>query len=163
MKIYLAGFISGKKIVECTDWRLKIRNYYNQMGWDITWLDPLNGKEIGTINSDGLKSAVPWRGIVDRDFMSVSNADMIVANLSSFGEERPPIGTLSELAWAWTMKKPIVLVSGDFKYFEHPFIKEFCSWIVPDVDTLLKLKIINYFFKGINSAVYTEEEVKEIK
>lgn len=163
MKIYLAGFISGKKIKECTDWRLKIRNHYNSMGWDIKWLDPLNGKEIGTITPDGLKSSVPWRGIVDRDFMSVSNADIIVANLSSFGEERPPIGTLSELSWAWMMKKPIILISGDFKYSEHPFIKEFCSWILPDVDTLLKEKVINYFYKGINSAVYTEEDVKDIK
>jgi hypothetical protein len=159
MKIYLAGMIIGTKLKECTDWRIKVRNHYNAMGWPICFLDPLNGKELNTITPDGLKSCVPPKALVSRDYMSVKEADVIVANLNSFGDSRPGIGTLSEIAWAWTMKKPVILITGDFKYAEHPFIKEFCSWIVPDVETLLKEKILNYYFKGLNTAVYTEEDV----
>jgi len=28
------------------------------------------------------------------------------------------------------------------------------SWIVPDVDTMLEKRVLNYFFKGINNADY---------
>ena len=31
----------------------------------------------------------------------------------------------------------------------------FSSWTVPDVDTLLKEKIIEYFYQGLVSAKYT--------
>jgi len=157
MKVYLAGYISGKMLKECTEWRIKIREHYAKMDWNICWLDPLNGKEFATITADGMKSAVPGSALTDRDWMSVSNADLIVANMDTFGEVRPPIGTLCELAWAWTMRKPIIMITKETWYKEHPFMQEFVSWYVPDVETLIKEKLINYFYKGLNTAVYTED------
>jgi hypothetical protein len=162
MKIYLAGYISGTKIKECTDWRMQVRNHYASMGWDIEFLDPLNGKELGTITPDGLKCAVPGSALFHRDYMAVSNSDLIVANLNRYGEDRVPVGTISELAWAWTMHKPIVLITTESQYLHHPFMTQFVSWFVPDVETLLKEKIINYMYKGINGAVYTKEEVSPL-
>ena len=154
MKIYLAGYISGSKILECSSWRKKIREYYSMRDWKCDFLDPLNGKEFSEITEDGLKSDVPPEAIFDRDKMSVRNADIVIANLETFGETRPPFGTHCEIAWAGLLGKPIILITKDKQYIEHPFIKRMVSWIVPDVDTLLKLKIINYMFKGINNAVY---------
>jgi hypothetical protein len=155
MYCYLAGYISGKKIKECSEWRIKIREHYSRKGWgDIVWLDPLNGKEFAEITEDGLKSDVPAEAIFDRDKMSVKLADLLIVNTDTFGEPRPPFGTHCELAWAGWEGKPIILISKDINYIEHPFIKRMVSWIVPDVNTLLKEKVLNYFYKGCHTAVY---------
>ena len=157
-KCYLAGYIQGSKLEECTEWRRRIREYYdNWKGkerYPIVWLDPLNGKDFATITSDGLKSSCPPHAIVHRDFAAVMNSDLIVANMNTFGENRPLTGTISELAWAWEHHKPIVMITDETKYREHPFLSYFASWIVKDVDELLKKKCINYFYKGTASAKY---------
>lgn len=140
--------------MKCAGWRIKIREHYARKDWPIFWLDPLNGKEFAEITEDGLKSSVPAEAIFDRDLMSVQNADVLIVNLDTFGEKRAPFGTHCELAWAGLQHKPIILITKDKDYIEHPFIKRMVSWIVPDVETLLKKKIINYFFKGINNADY---------
>jgi nucleoside 2-deoxyribosyltransferase len=154
MRIYLAGYINGNLIKQCAEWRIKIREHYARKGWDIVWLDPLNGKEFAEITEDGLKSNVPAEAIFDRDLMSVKEADLLIVNMNTFGATRPPLGTICELAWAGYLNKPIIFISKDVNYIEHPFVKRMVSWIVPDIDTLLKEKIINYFYKGINTAVY---------
>lgn len=159
MFIYLAGFIHGKKLKECTEWRLKIRNHYLSTGWPLEFLDPLNGKELGTISNDGLKADVPASAIVDRDFASVKKADLIIANLDRFGEDRVPVGTISELSWAWMLQKPIIVISNELQYIDHPFITKFASWIVPSIEILFKEQIIDYMYGGVSQAIYTEKDV----
>lgn len=154
MKVYLAGQISGTHIKECVDWRIKVREYYSRKDWPITFLDPLNGKEFAEITEDGLKSDVPAEAIFDRDKMSVMAADVVVVNLENYDKSREPFGSHCELAWAGLLGKPIILITKEIKYMEHPFVKRMVSWIVPDVETMLKLKCLNYFFKGINNADY---------
>jgi nucleoside 2-deoxyribosyltransferase len=154
MKVYLAGQISGTHIKECVDWRIKIRQYYSLKDWPITFLDPLNGKEFAEITEDGLKSDVPAEAIFDRDKMSVEAADVVVVNLENYDKSREPFGSHCELAWAGLLGKPIILITKEMKYSEHPFVKRMVSWIVPDVDTMLKLKVLNYMFKGLNNADY---------
>ncbi len=157
---YLAGFINGLKIKECTDWRFKIREYFALKDWDVNILCPLNGKELNTITADGLKSCVPPKAIFARDYDAVAKSDLIIANLNTFGVNRTPTGTLSEIVLAWTMKKPIIVITDDKNYIEHPFMQEFVDWFVPDVDTLLNEKVLNYFYAGVHSAKYTRDEVK---
>ena len=152
---YLAGFMSGDKLKETTEWRYKIRSYFKSKDWPIVWSDPYNGKDIGSITKDGLKSSVPPHAIVHRDYMCVEKANLIVANLDTFGSTRPLTGTICELAWAWKLHKPIIIISNDPNYKEHPFINYFSSWILPDVETLLKEKVIEYFYQGTVSAKYT--------
>ena len=182
LKIYLAGFISGNKIKECTGWRIEIREHYDNYSvlrnfkygsddykkdliscqntirvvakYPIDWLDPLNGKELNSIDAQGLKSACPVNSIVHRDYMSVSQADIIVANMDTFGEQRPLTGTICELAWAWDKHKPIIMITNEAKYKDHPFLSYFASVIVKDVQTLIEEKIINHFYKGVHSAIY---------
>jgi len=175
MKVYLAGFIQGTKLEECVAWRKRIREHYDNwkttldnddkklfpkgipavVKYPITWLDPLNGKELATISQDGLKSSCPPHAIVHRDFNCVMDADLIIANMNTFGEkDRGLCGTICELAWAWEHRKPIIMITNEVKYSEHPFTALFASWIVKDVDELLEKKCINYFFKGKNSAIY---------
>lgn len=154
MKVYLAGQISGTHIKECVAWRIKIREYYSRKDWPITFLDPLNGKEFAEITEDGLKSDIPAEAIFDRDKMSVQAADIVVINLENYDKSREPFGSHCELAWAGLLGKPIILITKEQKYIQHPFIQRMVSWIVPDVETLLDKKVLNYFFKGITNADY---------
>lgn len=157
LKIYLAGYIQGSKIEECIAWRKKIRETYdNWKGkerYPITWLDPLNGQNFATITPDGLKSSIPPKALVMRDFNCIKESNIIIANLDTFGEERPLTGTMYELAWAWYLKKITIVITDELHYKEHPFIKD-TGIIVPSVDELIEKKYINYFYKGLHTAIY---------
>jgi len=157
MRIYLAGFINGNKIEECVSWRRNIREFYNNYKgakYPIEWLDPCNGYELANIDAQGLTSNLPANMIVDKDFLSVNNSDLVIANMNTFGEERPPIGTICEITWAKFLRKPVIMISDNPLYINHPFLKDFTSVIVPTVEELLDKKYINSFFKSINSAEY---------
>ena len=182
MYVYLAGYMSGEKLKETTEWRMKVRKHYREWekipkvshyetlplsetrievvdqveGWKafpISCLDPYNGKEFATIDKKGLKSHIPANAIIMGDYLSVSKADIIVGNMNTFGASRPSVGTQWELAWAWQMKKPIVLITDDENYIHHPFTGQ-ASWIVPDVDTLLKEKVLETFYRRMAGAIY---------
>jgi len=162
LKIYLAGYIQGRVINQCTEWRKKVREHYdhwkkqegNKKRYPITWLDPLNGEDFAEISPDGLKSPIPPHAIVHMDYKCVNDADLIVVNMDTFGEDRPLTGTICELAWAWDKKIPIIMITNEKKYINHPFLSYFASWIVPDIDTLINEKIINQFYKRWHSAQY---------
>lgn len=160
--IYLAGYIhAGNKKVfkKCISWRKQIVDYYeNWKGnhdYPIIFLDPLNSKEYEKISSDGTTiKGIDSNAVIHRDYQCVIKSDLIIANLDTFGMKRVPFGTISEIAWAWDHKKPVIIISSDNVYRKHPFSKYFASVIVKNVEELLERKIINYFFKGWNSARY---------
>jgi len=154
MKVYLAGFMSGDQLKETTEWRQRIRSFYSGKGWDIVCLDPYNGKDVATITGEGLKSSVTPHGIVHRDYMSVMAADVLVCNMNTFGSKRPLTGTICEMAWAWEHHKPIIMITDDPKYKEHPFTEYFASFVYSTVEEMLKDKALDYMYKGIHSAVY---------
>ena len=177
MYVYLAGYMSGEKLKECTEWRKKIRDHYRNwettpadintigdckqvkyetLAFPIALLDPFNGKEVKTIDKEGLTSSVPAHAIIHGDYLSVCKADIIVASLDTFGAERPSIGTHWELAWAWQMKKPFVLIvpEGMRKtYTLHPFTNQ-ASWIVESVDELLEKGVLETFYRRMAGAIY---------
>jgi hypothetical protein len=153
-KVYLAGFINGTKIVECTEWRKRIAQYYLLKGWEIIWLDPMNGKAVSTLTPDGLKTDIPGSALLDRDIKCVEEADLIIVNLNTFGETRAPTGTICELAIAGYLRKPVIVITDDFTFKEHPFVQEFASVIVKSVDELLERKLVDYFYRGTVSARY---------
>ena len=154
-KIYLAGYISGKKLNECLEWRKKIREHYLMKSWnDIIFLDPLNGKKFEEIDEEGLKSNIPQTAFVPRDHKCVKDSDLIIVNLETFGESRPVTGTIFELAWAWMYRIPVITISTDKNYTEHPFIQASSAIIVGSVDEIIEKKYINYFYKGTVNAKY---------
>ena len=174
MYVYLAGYMSGEKLKETTEWRIKIREHYRKWekktktiktvfglkdindgykAFPIACLDPYNGKEFATIDKKGLKSHIPANAIIMGDYLSVSKADIIVANMDTFGASRPSVGTQWEMAWAWQLKKPIVLISDNENYIHHPFTGQ-SSWIVKDVDELLEKKVLETFYRRMAGAIY---------
>jgi len=157
MVVYLAGYIQGSVIEQCTIWRKKIREVYdnwNGKPYPISWLDPLNGEKFDEISANGLKGVMPAHAIVHKDYKCVEKCDLVICNMDTFGQDRPLTGTICELAWAWQMHKLIILITDNANYKFHPFLEYFSSWIVPDVDTLIKEKIINQIYKSIHSAQY---------
>lgn len=156
IRVYLAGYIQGSVIEECKAWRKKIREHYTHwkegMEYPIIFFDPLNGEE--KVSADGLKSNVPANAIVHRDYQCVVKSDIIVVNTDTFGQNRPLTGTMFELAWAWEHHKPIIMITKDEYYRKHPFCLNVVSNFVSSVDELLDQKIINFYFKGWNNAIY---------
>lgn len=154
--IYLAGYIAGgDTLKKCIGWRHEIRDYfYKNPKWhsNIKILDPLCGKNLETISFDGNKSDLPDRAFMLRDYHGVKQSDLIIANLDTFGCERPSLGTTYELAWSWEFRIPVIIIGTDKNYIEHPFIKETAVAIFPTVEALLESKLINYYFKGNVSA-----------
>lgn len=154
--VYLCGYINERKIEECRKWRQQIASYfYTNPKWQdkISFLDPMNG-EVGTITNKGLKCKLPGKALVHRDYNSVKTASVIIANLDTFGEQRPLIGSVYELAWAWQMKKPVIVITKDKNYKYHPFIEDTASIIVSSVEEMLSKRILVYLYKGQVSASY---------
>lgn len=153
-KIYLVGFISGEHMKECVEWRKKIVMHYRALDWDIIFLDPLNGKDLESIDKEGLNSNIPQKAFLHRDYKCVTEADLIIANMNTFGSTRPSIGSIYEMAWAWVLRKPLILITKDSIYKDHPFTKDTYSVVVESVEELIEKKYINYFYKGCVSAKY---------
>jgi len=160
LKIYLAGYMSGSCLDKCLAWRKQIRDHYGNwkdagLPYPVTFLDPFNGPEIGTISKDGLKSEVPPKAILMGDYMSVKEADLLIVNWDTFGEKRASVGTPSEMAWAWQLGKPIITIIKDSENMKHhPFIGGFTTIFVESIEELLNSKHINYFYKRVNHANY---------
>lgn len=154
MFVYLAGMVKGgDDLNKCIEWRKKIIFHYrNYEG--MKFICPINSGERGTISEDGLTSSLSPKMILDKDYLSCVTSHVVVANLDAFGENHPFIGTVSEMAWTWQMKKPLIVICKDEYFKNHPFIKTFASDILSSVDELLEKKLLNALYKSINHAWY---------
>lgn len=188
MYVYLAGYMSGEKLNETMEWRKKPREYYKNyepivcgdthevVGYEsfpIAFLDPYNGKEFNSIDQKGLTSSISSNAIFDGDLMSVKKSDLIVANIDTFGSDRPMIGTYWELGINTALGKPFIIIApkkragdifdengnktGEYTYFDlatkHPFLNR-ASVIVESVDQLIKEKHLETFYRRIAGAIY---------
>jgi len=146
--IYLCGPIAGISYKEATNgWRSEISNYLDA---DIKTISPMRGKDHlkdvesfekrgnydTNINSTG-------KAIITRDYFDVKNCDLILANF--LGAERVSIGSCFELAWAYAMQKPVVLVIDEKNIHIHDFVLETCGYITHDLRKACDS--INKFFK----------------
>lgn len=86
--------------------------------------------------------------LVNRDFKDVQDSDMLLVNLQGTKDERPSIGTISELAWAHMMNKPVVCIvdeeTTEDDYYKHPFMHYFVSQWVATVEEGVEA-IINFW------------------
>lgn len=134
-KIYLAGLISTEK-PGSIHWRGVARVLLSRLAaWndkEIEILDPMRGKH-------DLAESSPDKGLTDprftssdiilRDYHDVDMANIILVNLNDFGSERPLVGTLMELAWAWEHRKLAIAVCDDSNLLmrNHPFVRSAVS------------------------------------
>lgn len=114
---YLSGPISGESYARATDWRDKFKqNILANTGGKVKCLSPMRGKhylenvqELDAVAAEGVLSGGP--SILAGDYADVMNADIIVVNL--LGAKRVSIGSVLEIAFAYTKHTPVVLVIED--------------------------------------------------
>jgi nucleoside 2-deoxyribosyltransferase len=156
--VYLAGLIQGSVIDKCIGWRRQVVEHYSN--WkgtgkpyrDLEFLDPCNGES--NVSKDGLSSNLPKRVILDKDYNAIKKCDLFVGNMDNFGVDRPLLGTTMEIAFAYSFHKPIILITKEKVYREHPFVSQMVSWYFETVEEMLENKAINQFYKSWNSAQY---------
>lgn len=139
-KVYLAGPIRGLSYIEATQWRWHVSCMLLP---DITTYSPMRGKEAlegsGCLDERDLITDDPTftpKGIVGRDYNDVRNCDLLFANLL---DAKYSIGTISEIAAAHILNKPIVLVMEQGNIHDHPFITEPAMYWVDDLDKAIEL------------------------
>jgi len=147
MTVYLAGLISTHK-PESLAWRKQAEAALREHGFEV--LSPLRGKEaLASESKDGgiTTSGSTSRDIILRDYRDIVRSDAILMHLSAFGSERPLIGTMFELAWAWMLDKPVVAVvpEGDPQEYllrNHPFVVQsvahYCATVEEAVDFIVR-------------------------
>jgi nucleoside 2-deoxyribosyltransferase len=139
--VYLAGGIAGLKGVDATDWRIDAA--VDLRLHDIETLDPMRAKaelskqeQISTNfhNYEQKGAFFTSRGIMTRDFNDVKRCDALLVNL--LGLEKPSLGTIMELAWAYALQKPAVVAiekTGN-PHDNHPMIHEAMPFRVETLD-----------------------------
>lgn len=133
--IYLAGFISTD-YPESLSWRLIAEARFADV---FHVLSPMRGKErLKSQTTDGgiTTTVNTSKDIILRDWNDVKRSDVILMHLENFGSPRPLIGTVSEMAWAWQLQKPIVGIANEGNYLmrNHPFVKESVAHYLPTVE-----------------------------
>lgn len=133
--IYLAGPITGTTYGECTDWRDYVTT---ELEPDIISFSPMRHKsylsgetQIGDSYEHTVLSS--QRGIFARDSYDCSRVDALFVNL--LGATRVSIGTVMEIAWGWSYRKPIILIMEDAgNIHEHSMLREACPFRVRTVE-----------------------------
>lgn len=141
--VYLAGAIAGMNYGAATDWRIGAKAWLNQRG--IECLDPmrakssLGSKNEGRISTDfhdyeRMGAFFTSQGIMTRDFNDVKRCDALLVNLT--GLQKPSLGTIMELAWAYALQKPAVVAierTGN-PHDNHPMIAAAMPFRVETID-----------------------------
>ena len=140
MLVYLAGPIRGLTVKASRDWREWAACELRESG--ITCLDPLRAKpwlKDDTLILDAYPAQALGSGpaILTRDFFDVRRCDLVLAYLS--GAAQVSIGTVMEIASAYTLGKPIVLVLEKGDLHDHAMLIATTPFITDDLDKALAL------------------------
>lgn len=140
-KVYLAGPITGCSYGSSEDWRdlLKARSGL-LLGDRFEFFSPLRGKDYlksekvisDTYEQYKMSTA---KGIMRRDFHDVMTSDAVIANF--LGASRVSIGTVMEVAWAYQLAKPVIIIDGAGSMHDHAMLNEASWYKADDVDEAL--------------------------
>ena len=157
MLFYLAGPITGLPYPIAKAWR---RTVSDALYPTHSVLDPLrfdqetDGPYLHRHPAlDGMKT------IVRRNYHDLLRCDALIVNCSQVATENLSIGTLAEVSWAYSLKKPtIVILPGatvehemaetrlmaqrPSTTYNHPYFKELADYIVPDVKGAIEVALI---------------------
>ena len=124
--VYLAGPITEDP--ETHQWRRKVAKL---LGDKFTIDDPCASKfdretlkEAGG-NAEKIHVLVEQHQseiLLPKSFQSVEKCDIILVNFSIEPTDRPIIGTIMEIAWAWANHKVIIAIDGKGYYTKHPMV-----------------------------------------
>jgi len=116
-KIYLAGPVTGKDLVEAKKHRNKIEHSLNVRG--MLALSPIRGKKDG--------EQYEANEIVDRDLMDIRNSDAILCDYTD--EDHSYIGTSMEIMYAAEREIPVFVVTESKRIKNHYWIQKYATKI----------------------------------
>ena len=138
--VYLAGPITGSTYNECTDWRITARDELKAA--NITAFSPMRAKEylaqLKTISGTGeeyfnLGVVSTPRGVITRDRFDTQRVDIVLVNL--LGAKQVSIGTMIELGWADSARRPIVCaIEPSGNPHEHMMVSELIGYRVTTLE-----------------------------
>jgi len=140
--VYLAGAIANVAGSEAIDWRLNASHALLDRG--VEALNPMRAKLYAFPRGDLIsgdfhsyaKRGVFFtsRGIMSRDSTDVRRCDALLVNL--LGLEKPSLGTIMELGWAYILNKPVVVAIEAMgnPHDNHPMIHEAMPFRVATLD-----------------------------
>jgi nucleoside 2-deoxyribosyltransferase len=134
--LFLSGPITGLSYNEVVAWRDMVRAELQSCG--IICFSPMRGfkewlggetkiKESYQENPSGTDAA-----ITDQDYFDVARCDVLMVNLLNTKEISK--GTLFEIAWAYQLRKPLILViEKQGNVHEHPMVRRAATYRVDTV------------------------------
>jgi len=136
--IYLAGQISDD--IETYEWRKRVIKQLQ--GLNLTIINPCNSEFNSGIKGNK-ESFTNWRTrditnlLIPKDRNHVLKSDCVIANLNIYSKDKPLIGTLFELGWAYDQSHTMVIgicskTLSDKRIIEHPFIRQTLNILVND-------------------------------
>jgi nucleoside 2-deoxyribosyltransferase len=111
--VYLAGPIEGCNNKEINKWRDKCHLMFSDF---IVGINPYRA-EMHADTSESRKR------IAMKNYMDTQSCDLILAYLpKEINARRPSYGTTFEIAWGYSLRKPVVIVSDDPQVHHHPLM-----------------------------------------
>ncbi len=140
--VYLGGPITGCTYGGCTDWRLHLKSIFAVDG--ITALDPMRSKTFlagkASIGNNYRHPLASPRGIMTRDHWDCTRCDVVLVNL--LGAKTVSIGTVMEIAWAWTHGSPVVVAMETFgNPHDHAMIQEAIGFRVEKLEDAVDIVV----------------------
>lgn len=135
--VYLAGPIAGCDKNEANDWRKDMRKKLGQLG--IAGISPLRCEPLIGKTYELSYNADPKfgtaRAISSKNLLDTRKCDLVLVYLPrEINERRPSYGSIIELAWAFALNKPTILVTDDPYLIAHPLVSACSSWLLEDLD-----------------------------
>ena len=149
MKIYIAYPLTGRNFREVESYILDRVGTLNFFGYEV--FHPLIFKshlrKEKSLKAGGYKHPLSCdHAIIERDFWMINHADIIYMNL--LDAEKVSIGCMMELAWAYQLRKHVVLIMEEGNVHDHAFVREAADVLFDnEVDAL------NYLRKLINREI----------
>ena len=111
--VYLAGPIAGCSKVEINQWRQKCYTGFNDF---IVGVNPYRAER----EADDPEAR---KRIVMKNYMDTKSCDLVFAYLpKEINARRHSYGTTFEIAWGYSLQKPVVIVSDDEFVHKHPLL-----------------------------------------
>lgn len=136
--VYLAGPITGCTMGEAREWRAEVALELSNFG--IIGISPLRCEPIVEDARYGLSYPDPKFGtaqaIGSKNLFDVRHCDMVLAYLPmpSISQGHQSWGTIIEIAWAFALEKPAILVTNDLAVKQHPVIQACAGWMLDNLD-----------------------------
>lgn len=139
--VYLAGPITGLSFGSATDWR-DYATKQLEYDSDIRCLSPLRCKDYllnTTKIEDSYESIVlsSQKGITTRDRWDCTRADVVLVNF--VGSQKASIGSVMEVAWADSVRTPIVIALESGNVHDHAMVREAAGYILPTLDEAIEV------------------------